>query len=467
MAEAGTTDSATNSPAKQMLAALTRASQDMTRTVNESCEYIESLNSALESKVNEHLKEINGYAELVIRGQLTGISQEKDGILIELSELQREELKVLQGIGKKLRDEMSKRLDEIVAEIASQLDGKLAGFQEQLDGAEKDSQSKVTTALEKFRESLPGRMKEIESKSIEETTRLNDLKNQHDEFFNAEIAETISRFQEKINEVRAQIEKDNDAYRESVDSKFEQLNELEAAKLNECLDGISDLKEEALRRIRSLSEADVNYIKSIPEPFARAIKQSTEIQSDLQSTITKNLALEYRTEILTLSKETEDLVQRARAELHAALNAQHDQFAGQADKLVLDFEKSLRELPINKDKQGKAQGQESSSAQVKQIIEDLRTKIKEAADKRFHEAQELVEKSFDETHTDLNAIGRQVCEQIESSLQALEAESDAIRQENEKSFETLMEKMQSMELLVDEARQLISALGDAGLEFDA
>lgn len=466
MAEAGTTDSAVNSPAKQMLAALTRASQDMTRTVNESCEYIESLNAALESKVNEHLKEINGYAELVIRGQLTGISQEKDGILIELSELQREELKVLQGIGKKLRDQMSTRLDEIVSEIAAQLDGKLSGFQEKLAAAEKESESKVTLALDKFRESLPGRIKEIESKSNEETSRLGDLKTQHDEFFNAEIAETISRFQEKINEVKAQIEKDDSAYREAVDGKFEHLNELGGAKLDECLDGISDLKEEVVRRIRSLSEADINYIRSIPEPFTKAIKQSSEIQSDLQSTVTKNLALEYRTEILTLSKETEDLVQRARAELHASLNAQRDQFAGQADKLVLDFEKSLRELPINKDNKGKAKGQDSS-AQAKQIIEDLRSKIKDAAEKKFHEAQELVEKSYDETHADLNAIGRQVAEQIESSLQALEEESDAIRKDNEKSFEALMEKMQSMELLVDEARQLISALGDAGLEFDA
>jgi hypothetical protein len=465
MAEAGITDSVANSPAKQMLAALTRASQDMTRTVNESCEYIESLNAALESKVNEHLKEINGYAELVIRGQLTGISQEKDGILIELSELQREELKVLQGIGKKLRDEMSTRLDEIVSEIAGQLDGKLSGFQEKLAAAEKESESKVTLALDKFRESLPGRIKEIESKSNEEASRLGDLKTQHDEFFNAEIAETISRFQEKINEVKAQIEKDDSAYREAVDGKFEHLNELSGAKLDECLDGISDLREEVVRRIRSLSEADVNYIKSIPEPFTKAIKQSSEIQSDLQSTVTKNLALEYRTEILTLSKETEDLVQRARAELHVALNAQRDQFAGQADKLVLDFEKSLRELPINKDKQ---KGLEKDSpAQVKQIIEDLRTKIREAADKKFHEAQELVEKSYDETHTDLNAIGRQVTEHIESSLQALEDESAAVQKENEKSFEALMEKMQSMELLVDEARQLISALGDAGLEFDA
>lgn len=466
MAEVGTTDTAANSPAKQMLAALTRASQEMTRTVNESCEYIESLNSALESKVNEHLKEINGYAELVIRGQLTGISQEKDGILIELSELQREELNVLQGIGRKLREEMSKRLEEIVADIAKQLDGKLSGFHERFAEQEKTSETKVTAALEKFRQSLPERTKEVEAKSKEETTRLADLQNQHDEFFNGEIADTISRFQERINSAKSQIEKEGAAYEEAVGTKFAHLSEITGEKLDECMAATTELKEESLRRIRSLSEADLSYIKTLPEPFAKAVKQATSIQTELQSTITNNLALEYRTEIFTLSKETEDLIQRARTELHAALNAQRDEFKGQADKLVLDFEKSLRELPINKERQGKTQGQDAS-AQMKQLLEELRVKVKESADKKFHAAQELVDKSYDEAHTELNEIGRQVAEQIETALQVLEEEAEAVRKENEKSFETLMEKMQSMELLVDEARQLISALGDAGLEFDA
>lgn len=466
MAEAGTTDSAANSPAKQMLAALTRASQEMTKTVNESCEHIESLNTALEAKVNEHLKEINAYAELVIRGQLTGISQEKDGILIELSELQREELNVLQGIGKKLREEMSKRLEEIVAEISKQLDGKLTAFHEKFGDTEKNAESKLSAALEKFRQSLPERSKEIENKSKEETSRLSDLHVQHDEFFNSEIAETISRFQEKISEVKTQIDKEGASYQEAVEAKAAHLGEITGSKLDECLDAISELKEESLRRIRSLSEADINYIKTLPEPFAKAVKQSTDIQTELQSIVTKNLALEYRTEIFTLSREAEDLIQRGRSELHAALNAQRDEFTGQADKLVLDFEKSLREIPINKDRQSKVQGQDASS-QMKQTLEDLRSKIKDAAEKKFHAVHELADKSYDETHTELNAIGRQVAEQIEASLQALDEEADAIRKENEKSFETLMEKMQSMELLVDEARQLISALGDAGLEFDA
>lgn len=466
MAEATTTDTTgPNSPAKQMLAALTRASQEMTRTVNESCEHVENLNALLESKVNEHLKEANAYAELVIRGQLSGLSHEKNGILAELSELQREELKVLQGIGKKLREEMSRKLEEIVAEISKQLDGKLSAFTDSLSESEKETEAKILQAIEDFRRYLPSHIESINKKVESEKDHLGELAAGHEEFFNNEVAETISKFQEHFSVVKTQLDNAGETASSAALASFETLVQNAENSIEKCSELVSDMKEESKNRIYAHTESDINDLKNLIEPFEKSIKQATEIQSALHSTYINNLALEYRTEVFTLSKEAEDLIQRARMDLHSAINSQRDSFTEQADKLFLDFDKALREIPIKKNVEGES-SQKDIAAQMKQILDDLRTKIHGSAEQKSSEAKEFAVKAFDEASSDINKVAKDVSSQIENDLQFLSTEISELKHENEKAFEKLNEKMQSLELLVDEARQLISALGDSGLEFE-
>ena len=465
MTEPVSTDTqAANSPAKQMLAALTRASHEMTKAVSESCDYVDQLNLALESKVNERLKEANTYAEIVVRGQLSGISFEKDGILAELSELHREELKVLQGIGKRLREGMANRLEELVVEINSQLDGKLTTFSADLIDLEKENGEKVLQALSGFRESIPDHIKSLQNKSNEEKTRLEDLESQHREYFESELAESVSKLQERFAEARSVLEKSAEQFKETMDDKQNAVLSSNKLQMEEFLTELSSLKDETEKRIKLMSENDIESLNGVLEPFKKSSLEMADIQKELHATVVHNLALEYRTEFFSLAKETEDQARNAKAEIQTSLNSQRDAFTEESDKLLFAFDKNLREIPVDNSSGSKASSNDYAQ-KVKQILNDLRSKISDSADEKVSSIEESLTTSHDKFAQQLAAIAKKTHDQIDHNLKTVLDESAAIQKENEQQHARLEEKMQSLELLIDEARELINALGD-GLEFE-
>src|SRR5579883_1776532 len=86
-----------NTPARQLLAVLTRASQEMEKAISESYDYVSALNAELQQTVNAQLDESAEQLEQLIKGHLSGLLAEKDSILSQLTELRQEELKVLQN----------------------------------------------------------------------------------------------------------------------------------------------------------------------------------------------------------------------------------------------------------------------------------------------------------------------------------------------------------------------------------
>lgn len=120
------TDQQANSPARQLLAALTRASQDMERSVNDACEHVGKLNNELERYVSGQLESADEQIELIVRTKLEKVSSEKEAVLAQLMELRQEELQVLQQTGKKLRDALSEKLNELVNKFCDKTDKKVS-----------------------------------------------------------------------------------------------------------------------------------------------------------------------------------------------------------------------------------------------------------------------------------------------------------------------------------------------------
>lgn len=465
MTELTTNESqSSNSPAKQMLAALTRASQDMTKTVHDVCEHVEQLNYALELKVNERLEEANSYAEFVIRGQLSGISSEKDGILAELSELRREELKELHGIGRKIRESMASRFEAMIGAINKELEEKLLAFSEKLSDTEKSTEDQVNKALQNFRKQLPDHRAAIQKKTEEEKSSLGDLQNQHKEFFELEIVQStkklIEEYESALDALKKQAEKNKSELDEKCNSILQENND----KSEELKKSFTDMLNEAKNRVSSMTKQDHSYLNEMEGPFTAACKHAADLSDKFHATQVENLALEYKNEFFLCSKEAEDRILNARSEIQTELNSQRQKFSEQADKLFLKFEKTLREIPIKNE--SKQKGGEDSAAQVRKILDELRQRIAATAEEKLAESQELINKSFEELSLQMSSSGRKVSEQMEQSFAQAQEDASRAQSENRKYYDQLLEKIQALELLADESRELISALGDAGLEFE-
>ena len=130
MSEASTVETQSNaSPARQMLAALTQASKEMTTRFNEVSERASKLNAVLENDVNKSLADLNQQAESMVRVHLDGLTADKDAVLAELTVLRQEEMKVLQNIAKNLRDALTEKLNELLTSLKSDVKEQMSTFQ--------------------------------------------------------------------------------------------------------------------------------------------------------------------------------------------------------------------------------------------------------------------------------------------------------------------------------------------------
>lgn len=128
-----------NTPARQLLAVLTRASQEMEKAINDSYEYISRLNNELQQTVNAQLDESAEHLEQLLKAHLSSFSAEKEAILSQLTELRQEELKVLQNTGKDLRQALLEKLDELVSAYSTQTETYLKKFEEDLNKTVEES----------------------------------------------------------------------------------------------------------------------------------------------------------------------------------------------------------------------------------------------------------------------------------------------------------------------------------------
>ena len=287
-----------NSPARQLLAALTRASQEMEKSVSESHEFVSKLNAELERVVSAQLDETSEQVEIFVHNHLDGLSAEKDGILSQLTELRQEELRTLQNTGKNLRKALEERLNHLVTTFRNEIDEHLQIFQEKLEQADKNNNTNIETTRGSLRERMPGFLSSMSEEIRNEKQAMEDLYVNNQQNLTQESTVSLNQLVEHCNELKIHLENEGSSFLAAVDSSAEKLIAEQSEKLSQRIASFSAMEQKAGHRIDALSHADKSYIEELPANFRDSCGNMAELQVGLHATVVKNLALQYRTEIL-------------------------------------------------------------------------------------------------------------------------------------------------------------------------
>ena len=466
MAEPATTEvQQANSPARQLLAALTRASQDMERSVSDTCEYVSRLNGDLERFVNGQLEAADEQVEQFVRTKLEKISTEKETVLSQLMEIRQEELQVLQQTGKALRDTLGKKLDELVGNFDKEIDLNLKAFQKQLTDSETQMNTRVSESRSEFRANMPGNLKSIRDDVGAEKSALEELHGGYDKQLSEESTSSLEQLVEHCIELRSRLQNEGEDYLGSVTSSVDNLTAQQTQRLNQRIESFSSMQKSVSERIHSLSEADISYVKELPTTFSQSCKEMTELQVGLHATMVRNLALQYRTEILSAAQQAEDQLAIVRADLQALLRNYQNHYSEQFDNLLAKFEKAAAELSHEETVAPDQAIDNELIASLEEQFATLKKGLLEETKNGIAGVESYMEKSYEKFRVQLDSAKKDVGEHIEKSFHENQNEFSKLQHSNDEQINELARKLEELELSVAEARELISALDEASLDF--
>jgi ABC-type transporter Mla subunit MlaD len=455
MSEADSQAQSGTTAARQMLAALTRASQEITRKFSEGCEQVSKLNFILENKVNGRLSEINDTAEEIVRVQLENLSTEKDAVLVELTELRQEELKVIQSLGKDLRDALSRRLKELVAGLKSEIDEKLATFQDSLVQTETEVSLSVADLREGLNDRLPDHIAAIAKEAGAGKKEFENTLDSQREALSEQASQSLEDVALRCSELKAELEKHGADYLAAIEAFVEELRSAQAEKLAQRLDALAARQEEASRQLHANAGNRENILSS----FTSSCRQISEQRVNLHSSVASNLALIYRFELLSIAQETEDQLSIVRSHLHSVLRSCHDYYSEQSNSLLAKFEKGVKEARPQQSEQ-ELLGQEEVPEEVNALFVELRREAGEQVKEVIAAADRNMEESLADFRARLNESCQNICKMSEIGFNEFRKQIADTVESNRALLEDLSQKTDVLEQVVDESKELISAFDE-------
>lgn len=466
MAEAATGDPQSNSPARQLLAALSRASQEMESSVNETYEYVSRLNANLEKVVGAELEEIGEQVELLVRNQMDGISAEKDAILSQLTELRKEELKVLQSTGKSLRLALLEKVEELVAAFQKGCDTELQTLKAELDKSENTVGGNIKNRLEWAQNNLPSQVDELRKGFDAERKRTSEYSATIEQRFEKESAASLDELKEHSTELRSRLQAEGEKYHAGLEKLGQELKESQIGKFKTKCAELEAVEEQVSRRVNDRTVEDVTFLAELPEKFSQSCRQMAEVQVAMHATVIKNLSLQYRTEILSSVQEADDHLQIVRADLHSLLRQYQNHYSEQFESILSKFEKNANELAAAQDNgDGAPQNNETTLKSVNEYFAGIRKNTQEKIRSLLSEIEVSMESAYEEFRVNLENARKSACDKVELSFKVNQDELNKLQQANEEQLDELNKKLVELEQSVAEAKELIRALDQASLDF--
>lgn len=445
------------SPARQMLAALTQASREMTGRFNEITERAQKLNTALENDVNKSLTEINKLSELIVHLQLEGLAAEKDSVLAELTVLRQQELEVLQTTARNLREALNEKLNELMTGLKDKVQEQVATLKQEIEKKESEVIHTEKSVVQSLRETLPDQNEQIQQKFAAEKQNLESLHYRHEGILAQETNVCLEKMREHESELKGRLARVQSNYLESMELTVREMVQALAEKLEKQIQNLSNITELAKPQLH----AELDFLEKEPAAFNESARQIVDSKLQTHHNIIRNLAMVYSSEILSQAGNLEDDVIVLHARLQTMLRSYQESYAERSARLLAEFEQASRDAtpaPEEKEKQK----QEEVPAH---LFEELRAEIQKVTRDIIPAAETEMEQSFSEFRSRLNAGSQKSCGQIEMSFHECRKKLMEAAELHKEELEELSQRGNALEQLVDEAEELIGAMNPSNLEF--
>jgi DNA anti-recombination protein RmuC len=442
-----------NSPARQLIASLARASHEIAGAFDEAAEDASRYNSLLQAKIDERLSEVNEQAEHIVKAQLDGFSDEKDALLAELTELRQEELKILQSIERSARELLSDKVQEFIREAVKRADDNMASFHDQIESME----AAATQTVHEYRqgESLPD-LETIRQSVKNERNRLEEWQKDFQDQLDQKTNSCMDAMLEYFLGLKSKIEDGSEQHIDYMVQSFNKLAAQQSDELDKILKAYSEKQQSECEQM--CRHGFIDFLEKFPATFAESCEKTTRLQADLHSTTVSNIAMEYKAGITAIAKETDDQLQIVRAQLQSQLRSCQETYFEQSAKLLSKFERSVKELSL--EISSGAPGNEKLSESFSHLFSEIKKELRDSSKSKTSLAETLIEQSFEKCRAQLASINQDISELVDECFINAKQQLLETTEHSKNKLSELSEKLNSLELLL-QAGEMISALDQA------
>lgn len=454
-----------DSPAKQFLAAVSKASQELETAIAHTYEEALKLNVQLTESARVQMEQTDASLEKELRLSTNLVLEDRQTLLSQLADLRQQELHVLADTGKFVREQLTGKLEELVGNFDDTIKTEVQSFQEKLSSIELslsqkiDHQNlqlseKITEFSQTIREEIQNRGKQLED--FEQTQR------QLLQTGAETSAASITSLSESIaSNLREEVAKLIDEMTASVSAR--DFGSSPA-------DRISRLPESALAEDKVLADTanDLQQMQDMVPRFTTTCLELAQLQEDVHSTAVKNVTLRYKTELLSASQHSEDQLKLIASEVALTLKQYEKLYAERFEQRIAEFEKDAAQEVQNAISDQERAGIRMSATKDKEL-KDLYIGLRRGASDSLRatvtQTERAFETLFEEYKTHLESLRQQKSSELDQECKRATDELTRIFKNFDQQSTDIERQLGELESATSELDEFVSALSHADLDF--
>ncbi len=458
-------DSPANSPAKQFLAALSKASQELETAIAQTYEEALKLNVQLTESARVQIEQTDASLEKELRLSTNVVLEERQNILVELADLRQQEMRVLSDTARTVREHLTGKLEELVGNFDYKLKSAVQSFQEQLTGVEQRLSLKVERQDGELTEKITEFSQAVRQEIVSKKKRL-------DEFEHRQQQALFSQAEQSAGSIAVLGQTLESTLRSDIQRLVEVMSEtvsVEDAGVS-TVERITKLQELALtkEKVERWTANDLQHMHEMPARFRSTVEELAQLQTDVHSTAVKNMTVRYKTELMAAAQHSEDQLKLIASEVQLTLRQFEKVYGDRFEQRVAEFEKdAMQEVQDAMSDQERAglKMNASKDKELKDLFIVLRRTASETLRSTVKDTERTFESLFEEYKGRLENQRRQKGTELEQECRRASEELSLIFKGFDRESNDIERQLMELESATAELDEFVSALSHADLDF--
>lgn len=454
-----------DSPAKQFLAAVSKASQELELAIAQTYEEAMKLNVQLTDSAKVQIEQTDASLEEELRLSVVGVQEERQKILGELALLRKEETQALADTGAKFREYLTSKVSEQIEAFDGQLKEYIANYQQRLEAVEQKVAEEAASQTSVLTENQSTFQASLDEQVQNSKKMLDELQIEQQKKLITVAEQAVTALTELTAKLEAQMRQDA----QDVAAKMQE--DLSAqSKQNSPVERTANLKKLAVdeEKVASMIADQMEEMKALPSSLEEACLEVAKIQQELHGSSLLNAVGRCKNELQSAAKHTESQLNLIGAETKLALSELERLYSEKFQYKMEEFERIAQKEVLEGLAEQERAGMKVSASkdkELKDLFLTLRKSTAESVRTTVRETEKNFESIFDDYKAQLERQKEEKSGELEKECRRASDQLSLVFKKFDDDSTSIEQQIAELESAASELDEFVSALSHADLDF--
>ena len=453
-----------DSAAKLMLEALSKASDELDKTVNILTEQLLGFNQSLEKSFKDELDASRERMESALRQNLDGLLRDREAVMKAIAEFKRAEIEKVILSGKTVRSGLAAQVEDATRALSGTVAGKIVGIKEHLSQPEAEIKRRHDILNQALIAAVTQAQQDLNKARMTEEHSIQASDSEFESKFMHLLNEGHREFEARFSQRRDELGTHGEQVVSELAGKYDQVITRLETSYQEGINVVSKNSQESVDKLKQLSEGAGQHFSQQCQSFSASLASLSELLNGLYEMRLNNLAAQSRTEIVSAAQHADECLLATKAELQVCLKEFQRDYVAQFEGLHTRFEKSLDEFGRTRDSSAmrglkEQRAREQLHSLFRRLGQEMIDSAAAAANRLEHEFQ----RSMDMFAQRIEMAKSQACESLERESKLMAKELTRSFQDFEKQLLELQAQAAQIEKHGRDAANIVMTIRQANL----